>query len=166
MASGDVGIPVRAYCYVDGTGAQQSASGSQLREKWGRNEVTPDTLVWIEGMPTWMPLRDVSDLFEYLDSIDASAPSMERRTTFEGQTAVAMAGVRFARMRQLQRGRSSVTFSTFFQVHGLEQIGEKLEEHGFTSIEDVRELSREDLINTLQISEADAEKLVHLISQH
>ena len=98
----------------------------------------------------------------------ASQPQhVERRSDgeVEAQTYEAMIGVEAARLKQRARRTSSMSLATWFATQGLGDVGKKLEEHGYTRMEDVKELRREDLVDTLEIDEADADKLLGLLSQ-
>ena len=51
-----------------------------------------------------------------------------------------------------------MSLATWFATQGLGDVGKAHEKHGYTRMEDVKELGRDDLVNTLDFDEADADK--------
>ena len=101
------------------------------------------------------------------DEMTPAQQHIERRVSgdeIEGQTVAALAGVQAAKIRRLKRTSSSTSLATWFAAQGLGDVGKALEEHGYTRMEDVKELGRDDLVNTLDFDEADADKLLRFLT--
>jgi membrane protease subunit (stomatin/prohibitin family) len=68
-------LPASAPYFLGINGQQQGPfEPALLRQKAAAGELTPDTLVWKQGMPAWTPAKDVPDLAAILGSAPPPLP--------------------------------------------------------------------------------------------
>jgi hypothetical protein len=59
---------------------QQSLGPFSTAQLLSHPEVTPDTLAWKEGMPSWRPIKDIPELKGlFFDEPEASNPKPQKR---------------------------------------------------------------------------------------
>ena len=69
-------MEINAVYYLDHDRQRQ---GPVRADELAARGVTPDTLVWMQGMKTWVQAREVPELAPYLASAAPAAPARRRR---------------------------------------------------------------------------------------